>query len=76
MEREEMAEAKVQSASKALVAVRVWVAAMLKYHEVLKVVNPKRAVVKEMSEQLAIVQADLNEKRTKVKEIDEKIAGL
>jgi hypothetical protein len=29
------------------------------YHELLKIVNPKRAKVKEMNEKLAIVRAEL-----------------
>ena len=76
MAKEEMTEKKVESASRSLVAVRVWVEAMLKYHEVLKVVNPKRAIASEMGSQLAVVQAELNEKRAKVKEIDDKIGAL
>lgn len=55
MEKEEMSEKKVASASGALVAVRIWVDAMIKYHEVLKIVNPKRAIASEMGEKLAIV---------------------
>jgi hypothetical protein len=38
-----------------LVAVRVWVEAMIKYHEVLKIVNPKKAIAASMGEKLAIV---------------------
>jgi len=55
MERDEMTEAKVKNASGALVAVRIWVDAMIKYHETLKIVNPKRAIAAEMGEKLAIV---------------------
>ena len=55
MEKEEMSEKKVSNASGALVAVRIWVEAMIKYHEVLKIVNPKRAIAAEMGEKLAIV---------------------
>jgi dynein heavy chain, axonemal len=76
MEKEEMSEKKVASASGALVAVRIWVEAMIKYHEVLKIVNPKRAIAKEMGDKLAIVQANLNEKRQKVREINEKLDNL
>jgi len=76
MERAEMSEQKVASASAALVAVRIWVEAMIKYHEVLKIVNPKRAVAKEMSDKLAVVQANLNEKRQKVREINAKLDSL
>lgn len=49
---------------------------MIKYHEVLKVVNPKRAIAAEMTAKLDIVQAQLNEKREKVREINEKLAQL
>ena len=48
MEKEEMSEKKVANASGALVAVRIWVEAMIKYHEVLKIVNPKKAIAEEM----------------------------
>lgn len=57
MQREEVSEKKVQVASQALLPVRIWIAAMIKYHEVLKVVNPKRAVAAEMTAKLEIVQA-------------------
>lgn len=50
-----MAEAKVASASKALVAVRIWITAMIKYHEVLKVVNPMREIAKVKGAELAAV---------------------
>jgi len=55
MEAENMTEKKVASASGALLAVRVWVEAMIKYYEVLKIVNPKRAIASEMGEKLGIV---------------------
>lgn len=57
MQREEVSEKKVQVASQALLPVRIWIAAMIKYHEVLKVVNPKRAIAAEMSAKLDVVQA-------------------
>jgi dynein heavy chain len=63
MELEAMSEAKVKSASGALVTVRLWINAMITYHEVLKVVNPKREIVKEMSAKLEVVMKNLNEKR-------------
>lgn len=50
-----MQEKKVISASGALVAVRIWVQAMITYYDVLKIVNPKRAIAAEMSEKLSIV---------------------
>mmetsp|Transcript_9537 Transcript_9537/g.9136 ORF Transcript_9537/g.9136 Transcript_9537/m.9136 type:complete len:128 (+) Transcript_9537:2566-2949(+) len=49
---------------------------MIKYNEVLKIVNPKKAIAAEMGEKLAIVQADLNEKRAKVKAINDKLENL
>lgn len=49
---------------------------MMKYHELLKIVNPKRLKVKEMNEKLAIVRANLAEKRQKLKEVEEKIENL
>ncbi len=33
---------KVKSASQALVAIHKWVSAMMSYHQLLKIVNPKR----------------------------------
>ena len=47
METEAMSEAKIKNASVALVAVRIWCNAMVTYHEVLKIVNPKRIIVAE-----------------------------
>ena len=71
-----MSEKRVANASGALVAVRIWVEAMIKYHEVLKIVNPKKAIAKEMADKLEIVQSNLNEKRQKVREINEKLDML
>jgi len=67
---------KVKSASSALVAILKWSDAMMKYHELLKIVNPKRLKVKEMNEMLAVVRASLAEKRKKLKEVEDKIDGL
>jgi dynein heavy chain len=64
------------AASNTLVGVYKWSDAMMKYHELLKVVNPKREKVKEMNAKLAIVRASLAEKRAKLKAVQEKIAGL
>lgn len=76
MELESLQEAKVKSASGALVAVRIWVLAMVTYHEVLKIVNPKREIAAQMTAKLEVVMSNLNEKRAKVKAIDEKLAKL
>jgi dynein heavy chain len=76
MELEALTEAKIKSASGALVAVRIWVLAMITYHEVLKIVNPKRAIAAEMTAKLEVVMKNLNEKRAIVKAINEKLAKL
>jgi len=68
--------AKVKSASGALVTVRLWICAMITYHEVLKIVNPKRAVAAEMSAKLVVVMKNLNEKKAQVKAIDDKLDKL
>lgn len=67
---------KVKAASQALVAIHKWVSAMMQYHELLKIVNPKRLKVAEMNEKLAIVRANLAEKRKKLREVEEKIESL
>lgn len=67
---------KVRSASSALVAILKWSDAMMKYHELLKIVNPKRAKVAEMNTMLAKVRASLAEKRKKLKEVEDKIDAL
>ena len=76
MESPEFTFEKVENASKALVAIHKWVNAMISYHELLKIVIPKKQKVAEMKEQLAIVSADLAEKRQRLKEVDERIEEL
>jgi hypothetical protein len=49
---------------------------MITYHEVLKIVNPKRAIAAEMGAKLAIVQKELGEKQAKVREINAKLDAL
>ena len=63
LESEDFTMEKVKSASGALVAILKWSSAMMQYHELLKIVNPKRAKVKEMNEMLAVVRARLSEKK-------------
>lgn len=75
-EAEEFSKEKVEAASQALVAVRLWVLAMVKYHEVLKIVEPKREEVKKMNEELTAAMAFLNEKRAKLQEVEERIDEL
>ena len=48
----------------------------MSYHELLKIVNPKRLKVAEMNEKLSIVRASLAEKRKKLREVEEKIESL
>lgn len=67
---------KVKSASQALVAILKWSSAMLQYHELLKIVNPKRAKVAEMNAMLDVVRASLKEKRAKLAAVVAKIEGL
>ena len=76
LESEDFTMEKVKSASGALVAILKWSSAMMQYHELLKIVNPKRAKVKEMNEMLAVVRARLSEKRKRLKEVEQKIDGL
>jgi dynein heavy chain len=76
IESEEFSLEKVQKASEALVAILKWSGAMVKYHELLKIVNPKRIAVKEMSDKLKIVRAGLAEKRKRLKEVEDKLAAL
>lgn len=73
---ETITEVKVAGASKALVPVRIWVAAMITYHEVLKIVNPKRAIAAEKTKELTVVMEKLSVARAKVKAIDDKLAAL
>jgi dynein heavy chain len=49
---------------------------MMKYHDLLKIVNPKREKVNEMNAKLKIVRASLAEKRAKLKAVQDKIAEL
>ena len=68
--------ADIAAASAALVGIMKWIQAMMKYHELLKIVNPKRAKVAEMNEKLGIVRARLTEKRNKLKEVEAMMAEL
>jgi dynein heavy chain, axonemal len=66
----------ILSASQALGGIMKWVQAMVKYHELLKIVNPKRAKVAEMNEALAIVKQRLAEKIELLRKVEEKMASL
>lgn len=52
----------VKKSTKDLLPLHMWVGAQIEYHDVLKIVKPKRAIAKEMSDKLNIVQKNLNEK--------------
>jgi dynein heavy chain len=49
---------------------------MLTYHEVLKIVNPKRKIASDKTAELKVVMDKLNIARAKVKAIDDKLAIL
>ena len=66
----------IYQASPALVGIMKWVKAMMSYHELLKIVNPKRAKVAEMNEKLNVVRARLAEKRKRLAEVEEMMAEL
>lgn len=76
MTLDEMKDENVKKASQALFPVKIWIVAMLEYHETLKIVNPMRETARQMGEKLAIVQAALAEKQAKVKDINDKLARL
>jgi dynein heavy chain len=64
------------NASSCLVGVYKWADAMMKYYELLKIVNPKREKVAEMNAKLTIVRKSLAEKRAQLKEVQDKIDKL
>jgi len=66
----------IASASAALTGIMKWVQAMMKYHELLKIVNPKREKVREMNIMLAEVRARLAEKIKKLEEVRAMMAEL
>ena len=67
---------KIKTASEALLGITKWVMAMMKYHELLKIVNPKRAKVAEMNAQLEVVRARLAEKMKMLRAVEERMAQL
>jgi len=76
LQSEDFTYEKVKAASSALVAIQKWSSAMMSYHELLKIVNPKREKVKEMTEKLKIVRAELARKKKRLEEVRAKIAEL
>jgi len=73
MEEEVMSEAKVKNASSALVSVRIWIEAMIIYHETLKIVGPMRETARVMTEKLSVVMTALGEKQAQMKEIQDNL---
>lgn len=56
----------VRKANSAMEGICKWAMAMMKYYELLKIVNPMREKVAEMNAQLVIVRKDLAEKMAKL----------
>lgn len=71
-----MTEVRIKAASQDLLPVRVWVKAMIKYHEVLKIVNPMRETARVMGEKLNVVMSSLAEKQRMVREINAELDDL
>jgi len=76
MKEERMSEKRIEGASKDLLPVRVWVVAMIKYYQVLKIVNPMRETARVMGEKLAVVMGALAEKQKMVREINADLDDL
>lgn len=66
----------VRKANSAMEGICKWAIAMMKYYDLLKIVNPMRAKVAEMNAQLIIVRKDLAEKMARLKAVEEKMAVL
>jgi hypothetical protein len=65
LESDDLTIEKAHAASEVLVAIPKWSSAMVKYHEVLKAVAPKRLMVKEMTEKVKTLRLTLAEKSKK-----------
>ena len=76
MGEDAMSDARIKGASQALIPVKVWIAAMIKYHAVLKIVNPMRAIAAEMGAKLAVVMSELAIKQKTVREINAELDEL
>lgn len=66
----------VRKANSAMEGICKWAQAMMKYYNLLKIVNPMRERVAEMNEKLKVVRADLALKKAKLKAVEEKMAIL
>jgi len=76
VEQDVMTEARIAAAFKDLLPVRIWVKAMIKYHAVLKIVNPMRETARVMKEKLDVVMSALAEKQRMVREINAELDDL
>lgn len=76
LESDKFSMAEILGASQALGGIMKWVQAMMKYHELLKIVKPKRAKVAQMNEALDIVRARLDEKMKQLAAVEELMASL
>ena len=66
----------IKGSSEALLGICKWALAMMKYYDLLKIVNPKRAQVAMMTEKLKKVQAELDVKRKQLASVQEKLDRL
>ena len=76
IEDPEFSMEKIKSASEALLGITKWVKAMMKYHDLLKIVNPKRQKVAEMNAQLEVVRGRLAEKMKMLQAVEQRMAQL
>ena len=68
--------AKVANASSAAEGLCKWCLAMEIYDRVAKVVAPKKERLKQAEQELAVTMGELNEKRSQLKAVEEKLANL
>ena len=66
----------VAKASSAAEGLCKWVLAMEIYDRVAKVVAPKKEKLKEAEEELAVTMAELNQKRSELKAVEDRLASL
>lgn len=76
IENEDFQPAAIAKVSKACTSICQWVRAMHKYHFVAKAVAPKRAALKQATEELQETQRVLAEAKARLAEVEEGIASL
>ena len=59
----------VRKANAAMEGICKWALAMMKYYDLLKIVNPLREKVEEMNAKLVVVRKDLAEKMARLKAV-------